>query len=60
LKREVISLWEKLATSEENVKTLKSVILAYIQMKEGHIPPELGVMFGSTKNVVISRSYFTC
>ena len=54
LKEEVISLREKLATSEENLKTLKSVMLAYIQMKEGHIPHELGVMFDNETNVIVS------
>jgi len=54
LKKEVISRREKLATSEENLKTLKSVMLAYIQMKEGHIPHELGVMFDNETNVIVS------
>ena len=54
LKKEVISLREKLSTSEENLKTLKSVMLAYIQMKEGHIPHELGVMFDNETNVIVS------
>ena len=32
-------------------------MLAYIQMKEGHIPFELGAMFGhNTSNVVVSTS----
>ncbi|QCD95689.1 putative transposase [Vigna unguiculata] len=52
LKEEVICLKEKLLTSEENLKTLKSVTVAYIQMKEGHIPHELGVMFGNESNVI--------
>ncbi|XP_020232296.1 uncharacterized protein LOC109812687 [Cajanus cajan] len=47
LKKEVISLKGQLANSQENVKTLKNVMLAYIQMKEGHIPTELEAMFGS-------------
>ncbi|WVZ26692.1 hypothetical protein V8G54_005236 [Vigna mungo] len=48
LKEEVISLKEKLATVEENFKTLKSVMLRYIEMKEGHIPSELITIFGDT------------
>jgi len=60
LKEEVISLREKLEPSEENLKTLKSVMLAYIQMKEGHIPHELGVMFGNESNVIVSALYFVC
>ncbi|XP_020213975.1 uncharacterized protein LOC109798129 isoform X2 [Cajanus cajan] len=47
LKNEVISLKGQLANSQENVMTLKNVMLAYIQMKEGHIPTELEAMFGS-------------
>jgi len=58
LKEEVISLREKLTTSEENLKTLKSFMVAYIQMKEGHIPHELGVMFGNASNVIVSALYF--
>ncbi|RDY06304.1 hypothetical protein CR513_09722, partial [Mucuna pruriens] len=52
-----ISLKDKLASSEESVKTLKNVMLAYIQMKEGYIPTKLEAMFGSTSNVVVSTSY---
>ncbi|XP_020224569.1 uncharacterized protein LOC109806542 isoform X2 [Cajanus cajan] len=48
LKEEVISLKTKLAASEENVKTLQTVMLTYIQMKEGHIPAELGALFDTT------------
>ncbi|KAK7306675.1 hypothetical protein VNO77_44627 [Canavalia gladiata] len=44
LKEEVGSLNSKLAASEKNVKTL----LAYIQMKEGHIPAELGALFDTS------------
>ncbi|KAG5035009.1 hypothetical protein JHK87_009919 [Glycine soja] len=58
LKEENTCLRDKLTTSEENVKTLKNVMLAYIQMKEGYIPFELGAMFGhNTSNVVIFISY---
>ncbi|QCE00124.1 putative transposase [Vigna unguiculata] len=60
LKKEVISLREKLSTSEENLKTLKSVMLAYIQMKEGHIPHELGVMFDNETNVIMKRVANKC
>ncbi|KAG4909386.1 hypothetical protein JHK87_055502 [Glycine soja] len=45
LKEEVTSLKTKLAASEENVKTLQNIMLTYIQMKEGHIPKELGALF---------------
>ncbi|RDY05388.1 hypothetical protein CR513_10785, partial [Mucuna pruriens] len=34
LKEEIISLKDKLASFEESVKTLKNIMLAYIQMKE--------------------------
>lgn len=54
LKEEVISLKEKLATVEENFKTLKSVMLRYIEMKEGHIPSELITIFGDTTVVAVS------
>jgi len=54
LKEQVISLREKLATSKKNLKTIKTVMLAYIQMKEGHIPHELGVMFDNETNVIVS------
>jgi len=37
LKEKVIRSREKLSNSQENVKTLKSVILAYIQMKKKDI-----------------------
>ncbi|KAG5017336.1 hypothetical protein JHK82_022961 [Glycine max] len=50
LKEEVVSLKAKLAASEENVKTLQNVMVAYIHIKEGRIPPELGAMFGNTTN----------
>ncbi|RDX74270.1 hypothetical protein CR513_46008, partial [Mucuna pruriens] len=53
----IISLKDKLASSKESVKTLKNVMLAYIQMKKGHISTKLGAMFGSTSNVAISTSY---
>jgi len=56
LKDEVINLSEKLATSQENVKTLKSVILPYIQMKERHSLPELCVMFDRVSNEERIRS----
>ncbi|XP_061353676.1 uncharacterized protein LOC133298420 [Gastrolobium bilobum] len=46
LREEVTSLKTKLAASEESVKTLQTVMLAYIQMKEGQIPPELDALFG--------------
>ncbi|KAG4931068.1 hypothetical protein JHK86_048029 [Glycine max] len=53
LKEEVTCLRDKLTTSKENVKTLKNVMLAYIHMKEGHIPFELGAMFcHNTSNLV--------
>ncbi|KAG4944143.1 hypothetical protein JHK84_048194 [Glycine max] len=53
LEEEVTCLRDKLTTFEENIKTLKDVMLACIQMKEGHIPSELGDMFGhNTSNVV--------
>ena len=29
-------------------------------MKEGHIPHELGVMFGNASNVIVSALYFMC
>ncbi|XP_061370282.1 uncharacterized protein LOC133312999, partial [Gastrolobium bilobum] len=48
LKEEVISLKTKLAASEESLKTLQTVMLAYIRMKEGQIPPELDALFGTT------------
>ncbi|KAL2963279.1 hypothetical protein AAZX31_17G192200 [Glycine max] len=52
LEEEVTCLRDKLTTFEENIKTLKDVMLACIQMKEGHIPSELGDMFGhNTSNV---------
>ncbi|KAG5098434.1 hypothetical protein JHK82_048288 [Glycine max] len=52
LEEEVTCLRDKLTTFEENIKTLKDVMLACIQMKEGHIPFELGDMFGhNTSNV---------
>ncbi|XP_068466699.1 putative E3 ubiquitin-protein ligase RING1a [Phaseolus vulgaris] len=51
LKEEVVSLRHKLTTVEENLNTLKSVMLTYIQMKEGYIPPELSIIFGDTTNV---------
>ncbi|XP_061352339.1 uncharacterized protein LOC133297243 [Gastrolobium bilobum] len=48
LKDDVTSLKTKLAASEESLKTLQTVMLAYIQMKEGQIPPELDALFGTT------------
>jgi len=56
LKEEVVSLRHKLTTVEENLNTLKSVMLTYIQMKEGHIPPELSIIFGDTTNVTVSNT----
>jgi len=56
LKEEVSSLKEKLAIVEENFKTLKSVMLGYIKMKEGHIPSELITLFGDTTNAAVSNS----
>ncbi|KAL2326438.1 hypothetical protein Fmac_025496 [Flemingia macrophylla] len=53
LKEEVVSLKTKLAASEENVKTLQNIVLTYIQMKEGHIPAELGALLDTTNQVVI-------
>ncbi|XP_061359253.1 uncharacterized protein LOC133303365 [Gastrolobium bilobum] len=46
LKEEVITLKTKLTASEETVKTLQTVMLAYIQMKEGRIPLELDALLG--------------
>ncbi|RDX89546.1 hypothetical protein CR513_28723, partial [Mucuna pruriens] len=56
LKEKIISLKDKLGSYKESVKTLKNVMLAYIQMKEGHIHTKLGAMFGSTSNVADERS----
>lgn len=53
LKEEVTSLKTKLAASEENVKTLQNIMLTYIQMKEGHIPKELGALFDTNVAVII-------
>ncbi|KAJ1428100.1 Transposase-associated domain [Sesbania bispinosa] len=47
MKEEVNSLKTKLAASEESVKILKIAMLSYIQMKEGHIPIELGALLGT-------------
>ncbi|KAJ1424640.1 hypothetical protein SESBI_11596 [Sesbania bispinosa] len=48
MKEEVNSLKTKLAASEESVKILKIAMLSYIQMKEGHIPIELGALLGTS------------
>jgi len=56
LKEEVISLRRKLTTLEENFKTLKSGMLTYVRMKEGHIPSELSIIFGATTNAAVSNS----
>lgn len=50
---DVNSLKIKLATSEENFKALQNVMLTYIQMKEGHIPAELGALFDTNQGVII-------
>jgi len=62
LKEEVVSLKAKLVASEENINTLQNVMLAYIHMKEGHTPPELGAMFGNTSNprVIILLNVISC
>ncbi|XP_061363826.1 uncharacterized protein LOC133307343 [Gastrolobium bilobum] len=46
LRSEVTTLKTKLVASEQNVKTLQTIMLAYIQMKEGQIPPELDALLG--------------
>ncbi|XP_057427922.1 uncharacterized protein LOC130721189 isoform X5 [Lotus japonicus] len=47
LNEELNSLKTKLAASDENIKTLQTVLFAYMQMKEGHIAANLAALFGN-------------
>ncbi|XP_057430012.1 uncharacterized protein LOC130723096 [Lotus japonicus] len=47
LKEEVDSLRLKLASYEENIKTLQTVLISYIEMKEGTVPEEFGGLLGT-------------
>ncbi|KAK7316582.1 hypothetical protein RJT34_00151 [Clitoria ternatea] len=49
LKDEVTQLRTKLAASEESVKSLQTLMLTYIKMKEGSIPTELGALLDANK-----------
>lgn len=51
LKEEVDSLRLKLASYEENIKTLQTVLISYIEMKEGTVPEEFGGLLGTPSAV---------